>query len=580
MGAGWRQRDLIPYAILVAALLLTAGVARYAAVSGAREDLLRFQNTADRAQAAIANRLDAYVALLRGAGGLFSTQPQVTLEAFRAYVARLELTRYPGVQGMGFSRRVPADRRSRILQSMQDQWQKAFRFWPERPGETHAILYLEPQDGVNQQALGFDMTSEAVRRSAMERARDTGRLAVTGRLAQEATANEEQVEFLIYVPVYFSLGIPATVGDRRELLRGFVFSPFRPRAFFESLQHAFPEVAILEIHESDSGLIYRTSLEPAAGVPDWLQAQRRIDVLGQSWLVTFRPGPHFTRGARSALPLFIAAGGVVLSALLFLLVRSQIRARSAAERAAAMAKRSEEALRAVDREKDAFLATISHELRTPLNAIVGWASMLGRGSMPAETQAHAINVIERNPAAQTRLIEDLLDMSRAVTGHLSLEVTDVDIRATLDAAVDALRPASEAAGLTLQLDGHARLGLIEADGVRLQQIVMNLLSNSIKFTPRGGRITLTAERSGGMLILTVTDTGSGIHPEFVPFLFERFKQADSSPTRAHAGVGLGLAIVRHLVDLHGGTIEAASGGHNAGATFTVRLPLSRKRKTA
>jgi signal transduction histidine kinase len=583
MGARWPQgRDLIPYAILLAALLLTAGVARYAAVSSAREDLLRFQNTADSAQAAIANRLDAYVALLRGAGGLFSTQPQVTLEEFRAYIARLELTRYPGVQGMGFSRRVPADRRSRILQSMRDQWQMDFRFWPERPGETHAILYLEPQDVLNQQAIGFDMTSEAVRRSAMERARDTGALAVTGRvpLAHEAVAKEDQVEFLIYVPVYFSLRSPATVGDRRELLRGFVFASFRTGDLFESLQHAFPEVVNLEIHEADSGLLYRTSLEPASRVPDWLQARRRIDVAGQSWLVTFRPGPHFTRGPRSALPMFIAAGGVVLSALLFLLVRSQVRARSVAERVAAMAKRSEEALRAVDREKDAFLATISHELRTPLNAIVGWASMLGRGTMPAETQAHAITVIERNAAAQTRLIEDLLDMSRAVTGHLSLEVTDVDIRATLDAAVDALRPAREAAGVTLQLEGDARLGLIEADAVRLQQIVMNLLSNSIKFTPRGGRITLGAARSGGMLIVTVTDTGSGIHPEFVPFLFERFKQADSSPTRAHSGVGLGLAIVRHLVHLHGGTIEAASGGLNAGATFTVRLPISRKRKTA
>jgi signal transduction histidine kinase len=568
--------------MLATALLLTAGVARYAAVSGAREDVLRFQNTADRAQAAIANRLDAYVALLRGAGGLFSTQPQVTLEEFRAYVARLELTRYPGVQGIGFSRRVPADRRSRILQSMQDQWQMDFRFWPDRPGETHAVLYLEPQDALNQQALGFDMTSEAVRRSAMERARDTGALAVTGgvHLAQDATATEEQGGFLIYVPVYFSLSIPATVGDRRESLRGFVFSSFRTRALFESLQHAFPEVVNLEIYEADSRLLYRTSMEQASGVPDWLQARRSIDVAGQSWLVTFRPGPHFTRGARSALPTFIAIGGVVLSGLLFLLVRSQVRARSVAERTAAMAKRSEEALRAVDREKDAFLATISHELRTPLNAIVGWASMLGRGTIPVEAQAHAISVIERNAAAQTRLIEDLLDMSRAVTGHLNLEVTDVDIRATLEAAVDALRPASEEAGVTLLLEGHAPLGLIEADAVRLQQIVTNLLSNSIKFTPRGGRITLAAERSGGLLIVTVTDTGIGIDPEFVPFMFDRFKQADSSPTRAHPGAGLGLAIVRHLVQLHGGTIDAASSGLNAGATITVRLPISQKPKAA
>ncbi len=574
-------RDLIPYAILVTALLLTAAVSRYASMSSAREDQLRFDTTAESAKAAIASRVDDYIALLRGTAGLFASRTQVTLLAFRAYAARLELTRYPGVLGIGYSRIVPEDRRTTILQSMKDQWQTDFRFWPERPGDTHAILYLEPQNARNRRALGFDMTSEPVRRAAMDRARDTGTPAASGRvrLVQEDVTDQEQPGFLIYLPVYFSPGIPDTPDARRAAIRGFVYSPFRTRDLFESIQATFTGEVHVEIYEdepSNDRLLYRSTLDTAAGAPEWLQARHVIDVAGRPWVLIFRPGPRFVQGSQRALPILMAAGGTVLSALLFVVVRSQIRARGAAERAAASATRSEEALRAVDREKDAFLATISHELRTPLNAIVGWASMLGRGAVPPETQAHAISVIKRNAAAQARLIEDLLDMSRAVAGHLSLVVGDVDARAILEAAIDALRPAAEQAGLTMSLEVKTRLGTIEADAGRLQQVVMNLLSNSIKFTPRGGHIRLHAERADGVLTMTVTDTGIGIDPAFVPFLFDRFKQADSSPTRAHSGAGLGLAIVRHLVDLHGGTVEASSAGLNTGATFTVRLPASRK----
>jgi signal transduction histidine kinase len=272
--------------------------------------------------------------------------------------------------------------------------------------------------------------------------------------------------------------------------------------------------------------------------------------------------------------------GLALSGMLFVVTRGQVTARIDAETVAEELRRSEERLLAADRAKDEFLATVSHELRTPLNAIVGWASMLSRGAVPSSMHGHAIAVIARNAAAQTRLVEDLLDMSRAVAGHLQLRLGDVDPRVVLQGAIDALRPVADEAGLALEYRPGANLCHIRADAGRLQQVVNNLLSNSLKFTPRGGRVSVHADCVDDSFLLTVEDTGIGIEPDFVPFVFDRFRQADSSSTRAHAGAGLGLAIARHLVELHGGSIAAASEGRGRGSTFTVRLPVDGASKSA
>ena len=234
-------------------------------------------------------------------------------------------------------------------------------------------------------------------------------------------------------------------------------------------------------------------------------------------------------------------------------------------------RRSEEALRAANRSKDEFLAIVSHELRTPLNAIVGWGSMLRRGQVPKGSEQHALEVIERNALAQARLVEDLLDISRAVAGRLRLELSDVNLAATLRAAIDAVRPAATTQGVALHLDVPDDLGVVRADPARLLQILQNLLSNAIKFTEMGGRVSLEASSTGREASIRVTDTGIGISPEFLPFVFDPFRQADTSTTRAHGGVGLGLAIARHLIDLHGGTIDVQSEGRGQGTTFTVRF---------
>ena len=223
------------------------------------------------------------------------------------------------------------------------------------------------------------------------------------------------------------------------------------------------------------------------------------------------------------------------------------------------------------RMKDEFLATLGHELRTPLNAILGWSQVLRRiGGGNAEL-GEGLKVIERNARAQAQIIEDLLDMSSIISGKVRLEMRGVDVASILEASVNAVRPAAEAKGieLTLVLDPT---GAVRADPNRLQQVFWNLLTNAVKFTPKAGRVSVALERVNSHLKVSVTDTGEGIDPAFLPHVFERFRQADASTSRRHGGLGLGLSIAKQLVELHGGSIHASSHGHGTGSTFTVELP--------
>jgi PAS domain S-box-containing protein len=228
------------------------------------------------------------------------------------------------------------------------------------------------------------------------------------------------------------------------------------------------------------------------------------------------------------------------------------------------------------RLKDEFLATLSHELRTPLSAILGWTQVLLRGATPKgpEEQKRAIEVIDRNARAQVQLIDDLLDLSRIMTGKLRLDLHQVSFSSVVEAAVDSAKPAAAAKGIRLKAILDAGRDIVSADSSRLQQVVWNLLTNAIKFTPKGGQVQVLLQRVNSHLELNVSDTGIGIAPNFLPHVFDRFSQKDTSTTRLFGGLGLGLAICKQLVELHGGVITAVSGGEGKGATFSVHLPLS------
>lgn len=284
---------------------------------------------------------------------------------------------------------------------------------------------------------------------------------------------------------------------------------------------------------------------------------RSGEVLGGLFFGHSEAGIFSERSERIVAGLAAQAAIAIDNARLY---AAEQRARAEAERA--------------NRLKDDFLGTVSHELRTPLHTMSGWVQLLRRGSLDARDAQHAMEIIERNVHAQRQIVEDILDVSRIITGNLLIEMAPVDLPLVIEAAADSMRPAAEAKGIELQTTLDPKANLVSGNAGRLQQVVWNLISNAIKFTPPKGRVQILTECIDSHVDIKVIDTGPGIKPEFLPYVFDRFRQEDSSITRTHGGLGLGLSIVRHLVELHGGTVTAESRRDPLGAIFTVRLPLA------
>jgi signal transduction histidine kinase/ActR/RegA family two-component response regulator len=351
-------------------------------------------------------------------------------------------------------------------------------------------------------------------------------------------------------------------------LYGFVYAPFRAGDLFGAILSARRPGAVVTV--TDGNTLLFTDDAPNRATKPRYTATRRIRLAGREWAINFASPPAPLN--LSPLTVATAVGGLLVSYLLFALLRVQLRARSEAERIAETLRRSESALQAASHAKDEFLATLSHELRTPMTAILGWSKMLAE-ELDLDTRAVATDAILKSSKAQAQLIDDLLDVSRITSGKMNIETTALDLSPIVRAAVDAVSPAADAKGVTVGVALLDEPVQVSADPNRMQQIIWNLVSNAVKFTPRGGQVEVALNTEGEQAVLTVSDTGEGISPEFLPFVFDRFRQADSSTTRTYTGLGLGLAIVRHLVELHGGTVQAHSEGLGRGARFTVRLPL-------
>ncbi|HEY4556354.1 MAG TPA: ATP-binding protein [Lysobacter sp.] len=301
------------------------------------------------------------------------------------------------------------------------------------------------------------------------------------------------------------------------------------------------------------------------------------EVLGS--LLFGHPEPHRFDAHHAGLAESLAAQAALGVSRARLFRAAEVARDRAEAEAREKARLYQEATRA-NQMKDLFLATVSHELRTPLTSILGWSDMLASGRLDAERSRAAVTTIARNARAQAQIVEDLLDISRIVSGKLQLDIRTVSPAAVVEAAVDSVRPAALARGIALELRFAADAGQVAADADRLQQIVWNLLTNAVKFTDRGGRVTVCVDRVGAHVEIHVSDTGRGIEPDFLPQLFDRFSQRDSSSTREHGGLGLGLAIVRQLVEMHGGTVHASSAGTGQGAHFVVRLPVGAAEREA
>jgi signal transduction histidine kinase len=597
------QRDgrrWVPYFVLLLCAAATAAATAFVSTAAERQDRARFDRAAERTHIAVANRMDNYSASLRNITALFQTGGIPNREQFHEYLDRLDLPgHYPGLQGIGFSLRFAAKDRELWAKTGRENIDPSFRLWPDDPAreDYHAVLYLEPLDGRNRRAIGFDMHTDPARAAAMDQARDEAAPVASApvELVTEVDGTEKQAGFLIFMPLYRGKEVPPTLEGRREKLVGYIYAPFRADDLFRGLFLGDPradiDILLYDGTEADPSRLLHDSSRLRAASAAGTDARRfakveHLVVSSRPWTIRLVTRPEFAHSSMRWLTPLVLATGVALSVTFFLLTYSQVTALRSGRRALARLQRSEAELRgakdaaeAANRAKDEFLATLSHELRTPLNAILGWSHLLrsgvagNPGAPGGEDLSQGLEVIQRNAQAQARLIEDLLDMSRIHSGNVRLDVQRVNAAAIVRAAAESARPAADAKEILLQLALDPAAGAVKADPARLQQVVWNLLSNAVKFTPPGGQVRVSVAQVDSRVEVAVSDTGEGIRPEFLPHVFDRFSQGDGTSTRRHGGLGLGLSIVKHLVELHGGSVRADSPGEGRGATFTISLPV-------
>lgn len=539
-------RGTVPWTVLLAGIVFTVSAAAYAGWTVRERDRARFENAVDGAQDRISRRLDVYRATLESTAAMWTVLDTVTREEFAHYMEHLELQRrYPGIQGVGWSQRVA-------------------RPGPEGRDEEHSIRYLEPLDARNRAALGYDMYSDSIRRAAMQRARDTGRPALSGavRLVQEITGRP-QPGFLLYVPVYEGGMTPPTRAERMEDLLGFVYSPFRAHDLFTGIfgSESQPRVSFRVydgLRPDTASLLFASPGSPrdTEGRPDFV-VSRTLEVSGRPWTVVFTPTRAFEVESGASMPWLILLLGLGASVWLFALARGQMVARERAE--------------AANRAKSAFLATMSHELRTPLNAIAGYVDLLCL-EIHGELTPGQKEYLERVQTAQRHLlglINEVLSFARLEAGGTVAESQPVEIREVVREAVSMVESQMRQKQLRHDVAGGEAYALADSD--KLLQVLTNLLSNAVKFTRPGGEIRVEWNAAGDRVEIAVLDNGIGIEPDDLETIFQPFVQVESELTRSHHGTGLGLAISRELArdmngDLH---VESTPG---AGSRFTIDLP--------
>jgi signal transduction histidine kinase/ActR/RegA family two-component response regulator len=578
------------YAVLAGSLLVTAIAALQLWMAGEAREHSRFEERLDEARQHIERRLDGCLRLLEVAAGvaasalLLSPDGSSLSTQLRALAESIDLER-EGLLGIGLSPVIRRGGREELGGLPEIETEKGLKIWPEEYLEENCpITFLEPQTPRNLAAMGFDMSTDPRRREAMDRARDSGLPAATGAVGCLPGLDlETEACLLVYLPLYRAAPPPDTVDERRASLAAFLFVWAAAGELLGG--ERLIAYSVHDGHDPASARLLhgRAGVE---GLEKGAATALRIDFAGRSLAVVFA-NPRGLRQPLGALAPLMASCGL-LGLLAFVFTRAMVKARRRVERISEELERCELAgeiqeargcdgeAESLHRIRDEFLARLSHELRTPLTAIVGWAHLLRCGALESAEMQQGLETIERNAKLQVQLIEDLLDMSRITSGKLRLELQLVDLPLLVDSALAAARPALQEKRLRLERHLDAVTGPVEADPNRLRQVLANLLSNAVKFTPAGGTVTVRMRCLDPKVEICVSDTGCGIDPRFLASVFDGFRQEDRPIPRTTGGLGLGLAIAKHLVELHGGTLRAQSAGEGLGATFSLTLPLAPK----
>ncbi len=605
-----RSTNTFPFVILAVLLMLTFGITYNFYQSARNNDLIRFNNEVIRVQAAFENELNLYISLLKGGRGFVQSIGEIDRKSFANYVKNLEIEKnYTGILGIGYTKVIlPKDRKALINQVKLEGY-KDFSIFPEGEREVYqAIIYLEPLDSKNSQVIGYDMSTEIKRREALDRARDTGNPAATAKvtLLQEID-QDKQAGFLIYLPVYKNGLMPSSIQERKENLDGFIYSPFRAGNFLEEIQQIASVsnigIAIYDGEINPENLLAQTSTieSPqltgrigenqfyASGYYENYLTESDLQVAGRNWKIRYFALPVFDKQSTVGWTPLIFFSGIAFSILLFGMTYWEASTRSKLESIAAelfeLEKQKQELLeseqkaRAIAEKanstKDEFISVVSHELRTPLNAIAGWTRILKTNTLLDNTKDLALSKIEKNIRAQTKLVDELLDYSQILAGNSKFSRNELNISEIVDKSFCECEPMAIAKNINftkdIQLDHQKVIG----DEEKLLIAIQNLIENAIKFTESDGKVKVSAFVNNSGVKIIIKDTGRGIGAEFLPHIFDRFRQADTSITRKIGGLGLGLTISNQIIKLHQGSIIASSEGAEKGAVFTITLPLSK-----
>lgn len=587
-----------PYYVLFFSIILTIGATILFYQSARAKDDVRFSNNVARARFALENRIGLYVALLKAGRGFIQSSNDLNRQRFKNFVESLELEKnYYGAQGIGYSKTIRREDRDGFVNTLRAQGIADYNIFPAGERDFYQpIVYIEPFDERNRQALGFDMSSEKNRLAAMQLARDSGAASSTAKITLlQETEIERQTGFLIYLPIYGSAEEPPTVAERQNSLQGYIYSPFRAKNFLQDVQNnAGTSDIIITIYDgipSAENFLARTD---TSGVRNFSQqisgdysTQNEIEVGGRHWTIQYNSLPSFAAQSSVNWTPLIFLCGLIFSLLLFgmtyweAITRAKLQQTADnltdSERQIQGLLEKEQAARRVaetaNATKDEFISVVSHELRTPLNAIAGWARILKSDDLSDNTKRLALQKIEKNLRLQTTLVEDLLNYSQLVSSKETLEKVEFDCSEIFEAVYTEFEKVAHKKGIEITKENELNGQKILGDANKIKMVIVNLFSNALKFTPPEGNIKARLRQEDDSIEIKIEDSGSGISAEFLPHIFDRFSQYDTSTTRKFGGLGLGLAVSEHIVKLHNGTIEAKSEGEGKGSTFSVRLPV-------
>ncbi len=593
-----KERVKFPYYVLFFSILLTLGATVLFYQSAKSKDDTRFTNGVNRLRFSLENRIGLYIALLKAGRGFIESSDSLTEKKFTAFVESLEIEKnYHGAQGIGYTATVRNNEREKFIADRRAEGFVDYNIQPQGEKEMYQpIVYFQPLNELKEKSLGFDMASEESRRTAMQRARDIDTASATAKVdlinLKEQNGN---IGFLIYLPIYNNSEHPATLEERQKNLKGFIYSPFRAKNFLKDVQdNAGTNDIVIRIYDGVPGsenLLAQSETLDGQNIVGQISGnystQSEIEVGGRKWIIQYDSLPAFaTQSSVNWTPLILLCG-LIFSLLLFGMTYWEAATRAKLQETANILTESEQQIQGLlekeqaarriaetaNATKDEFISVVSHELRTPLNAIAGWVRILKSEDLSENTKDLALQKIEKNLRLQTNLVEDLLNYSQLVSIKENLEKKEVDCSEIFESVYQEFESVAVKKGITItkenQLNGQKILG----DADKLKIVIFNLFSNALKFTPSAGNIKTRIENTENCIEIIIEDSGSGISPEFLPHIFDRFTQNDTSTTRKFGGLGLGLAVSKHIVKLHNGTIKANSEGEGKGSTFSVKLPL-------